>query len=89
MEVEHQRVPQGRYREVSAEPFLHNAPRKRPEGQSFIAWWKNRRNAKLALKARMKHGVTARVIIDTKTMSIETSRARGYRNQKEIDNYGR
>jgi hypothetical protein len=61
---------QNRYRELQAEIFIANHTLERGD-KSYVMWWKARRNANLALKARLR-GIGARLTLDTKTMSVVT-----------------
>lgn len=68
-------IQKQRYMEIPAQAVLANRPpAKRPEGMSFIRYWKNRRNANLAKKARERDGVYAYVDIDMNTMDVVTPR---------------
>lgn len=62
-----------RYKWMFADVFISNRTNKRPEGMPFITYWKNRRNANIALKQRLINGQGARVLLDTETMDVVTN----------------
>ena len=64
--------------------IANNPPRKRPETMPYKIYWKARRNAKLALKARQQFGKHAAVYVDPETMDVVT-----HREKVMIDNGGR
>lgn len=61
-----------KYMNVPCDAVIANGGAKRKDGQPFVMYWKNRRNAQIATKLRLKYGVNAEVLIDTETMSVVT-----------------
>jgi hypothetical protein len=76
--------PEPEYYTVPAHSVIANGSAKRPEGMEFPRWWKTRRNANLALKARLKHGPNAMVMINLKTMSVVTMREKFIRENESL-----
>ena len=62
----------GRFIQIPVGSLIANHKAKRPEGMTFVDYWKRRRNASLALKARLRYGKKTLLTLDTKTMSVVT-----------------
>ena len=60
------------YKSVPCDAVIANGSMKRKDGQPFVMYWKNRRNARLATAVRLRHGPSATVTMNTKTMSVVT-----------------
>lgn len=69
---------QERYKEVPCDALIANGSVVRHPNQSYVMFWKGRRNARLALSKRLKGGPSATMLLDTKTMSVLTDRSKGY-----------
>lgn len=71
--------------QIPASSLIANRPpHKRPDTMPYKMYWKARRNAKLALKAREQYGQFATVWLDPVTMDVVSNREKYMR-----DNDGR
>lgn len=61
-----------RYQWMYCDVFIANCKQVRPEGQTQMIFWKNRRNGKIALAKRLREGKHAEVLLDTKTLDLVT-----------------
>ena len=63
---------QSEFIQVPCGALIANGGAVRKDGQTYLMFWKSRRNANLALKARIKYGPNYQLTLNTKTMSVYT-----------------